>query len=53
MSAGEAPRGHEEHGGLGPYLAIVAAATVVGVAVAMYVLGYREEILAILTQLPT
>jgi hypothetical protein len=43
----------DEAGGTGPYLAIVLVALAIGVGLAVYVAGYREEILAILTQSPT
>jgi hypothetical protein len=43
----------DEAGGIGPYLGVLLAALVIGVGLAVYVLGYRDEILAILTQSPT
>jgi hypothetical protein len=43
----------DERGGIGPYLAVLLVALVVVVALAVYVAGYREEIIAILTQSPT
>jgi hypothetical protein len=43
----------DDEGGIGPYLAVVLAAVVIGVGLALYVAGYRDEILAILTQSPT
>jgi hypothetical protein len=42
-----------EAGGIGPYLAVVVVALVIAFAVAVYVAGYRDEIVAILTQSPT
>lgn len=43
----------EEPGGVKPYLATIAAALAIGVGLAIYVSGYRNEIVAILTQSPT
>ena len=43
----------DDPGGIGPYLAILAVALVIGVGLAVYVLGYRDQIMAILTQSPT
>jgi hypothetical protein len=47
------PDDAEEAGGTGPYLAIVLVALAIGVGLAVYVAGYRDEIVAILTQSPT
>jgi hypothetical protein len=47
------PQESNEPGGIGPYLAVVLTALVIGVGLGIYVLGYRDEILAILTQSPT
>ena len=47
------PDDPEEGGGIGPYLAVLLVAIVVGLGLAVYVAGYRDEILAILTQSPT
>lgn len=44
-------RDHE--GGIGPYVAVVVVALIIGVGLLLYVAGYRDEILAILTQSPT
>ena len=46
------PDRHDE-GGIGPYVAVVAVALAIGLGLALYVAGYRDEILAILTQSPT
>ena len=43
----------DEVGGIGPYLAVLAVALVIGLGLAVYVFGYRDEIVAILTQSPT
>ena len=48
-----APHDADEAGGAGPYVAIVLVAIVIGVGLAVYMLGYRDEIMAILTQSPT
>jgi len=40
-------------GGIGPYVAVIVVALVLGVGLAIYVAGYRTEIMAILTQTPT
>lgn len=53
MSEETDPVNHDEVGGIGPYLAILIVAVVIGVGLGIYVLGYRDEILAILTQSPT
>jgi hypothetical protein len=59
---GDGPRGElmcdkyehqEDEGGIGPYLAIVVVAVVIGLGLAVYVVGYRDEIMAMLTQSPT
>ena len=43
----------DEAGGIRPYLAVLLVALTIGVGLGVYVLGYRHEILAILTQSPT
>jgi FlaG/FlaF family flagellin (archaellin) len=43
----------EEDGGVGPYVAVLLVACVVILVLAVYVAGYRDEIIAILTQSPT
>jgi hypothetical protein len=54
MTVPPADRGNpDESGGLGPYVAILLVALAVGVGLAVYVAGYRDEIIAILTQSPT
>jgi hypothetical protein len=53
MSTPIDPDDREESGGIGPYLAVLMVALVIGVALAVYVVGYRDEILVILTQSPT
>jgi hypothetical protein len=53
MSTPIDPDEPEETGGIGPYLAVLVVALVIGVGLALYVVGYRDEILAILTQSPT
>ena len=45
------PHGHDS--GIRPYLTIILTAVVIGVGLAVYMVGYRAEILAILTQSPT
>ena len=47
------PHDPDEVGGIGPYLAVMLVALTIGVGLGVYVLGYRHEILAILTQSPT
>ena len=47
------PREDSDEGGIGPYLGVLLVALVIAVGLAVYVLGYRDEILAILTQSPT
>jgi hypothetical protein len=39
--------------GVWPYLAVLLVAAVIGLSLALYVVGYRDEIMAILTQSPT
>jgi hypothetical protein len=46
-------RSPDEDGGIGPYLTVLLLAVVVGLALLAYLVGYRDEIMAILTQLPT
>jgi hypothetical protein len=53
MSGPTGTADREGAGGIGPYLAVAAVALVIVVALALYVAGYRNEILAILTQSPT
>lgn len=43
----------EDQGGIGPYLAVLAVALMIGIGLAIYVLGYRDQIVPILTQSPT
>jgi hypothetical protein len=43
----------DDQGGIWPYLAVLLVAGVIGVGLAVYVAGYRNEIMAILTQSPT
>ena len=42
-----------DSGGVWPYLAVLLVAAVIGIGLAVYVAGYRTEIMAILTQSPT
>jgi hypothetical protein len=42
-----------DEGGIKPYLAVVLVAVVIVAALAIYVAGSRDEIMAILTQSPT
>jgi ABC-type phosphate transport system permease subunit len=44
---------HDDPGGIQPYLSVVLVAVVIGVALAIYLAGYRDEIMAILNQSPT
>ncbi len=53
MSPPPDPADRDQAGGFGPYLGVVAVALIIGVGLAVYVLGYRDEIMAILTQSPT
>lgn len=53
MTASTGRTNQDEVGGIGPYLAVLLVALVIGAGLAVYVLGYRAEITAILTQLPT
>lgn len=53
MSAPADPHDPGEDGGSGPYLGVLLVALAIGVGLAVYVFGYRDEILAILTQSPT
>jgi hypothetical protein len=53
MSSPPDPADLDERGGTGPYVAVILVALVVGVGLALYIAGYRDEILAILTQSPT
>jgi hypothetical protein len=43
----------DDPGGIRPYIGVVLVALVIGVALAFYVAGYRDEIMAILNQSPT
>ena len=43
----------QEDGGVRTYVAILIAALLVGLGLAVYVAGYRDEILAIIFQSPT
>jgi hypothetical protein len=43
----------EDAGGIGPYVGVLLVALVIGAGLAVYVFGYRAEIVAILTQSPT
>ena len=47
------PTHQDDAGGIGPYLAVLVVALAIGVGLAVYVFGYRDEIMAILTQSPT
>jgi uncharacterized protein HemX len=47
------PDSQDEPGGIGPYLLVVLVAVVLALALGVYVAGYRDEIIAILTQSPT
>jgi hypothetical protein len=42
-----------DSGGVRPYLAVLLVAAVIGIGLAVYIAGYRNEIMAILTQSPT
>lgn len=42
-----------DQGGIWPYLAVLLVAAIIGLGLAVYVAGYRTEIMAILTQSPT
>ena len=53
MSSPASPADQYQGDGVGPYLAVLLAALVIGAGLAVYVLGYRDEIMAILTQSPT
>jgi hypothetical protein len=53
MSSPIDPADSDERGGIGPYVAVIIVAVVVGVGLALYIAGYRDEIQAILTQSPT
>lgn len=44
---------NDNQGGVWPYLAVLLVAAVIGLGLAVYVAGYRNEIMAILTQSPT
>ena len=46
-------REDDEDGGIGPYLVVLLVAIILVAGLAIYVAGYREEIIAILTQSPT
>lgn len=43
----------DDPGGVWPYLSVLLVAAVLGIGLAVYVAGYRDEIMAILTQSPT
>jgi hypothetical protein len=47
------PDDGDDRGGIGPYVAILLTALVLGGGLALYIAGYRDEIVAILTQSPT
>jgi hypothetical protein len=55
QSASSTPNGSNSRndGGIAPYLAVILVALVLGAGLALYVAGYRAEIMAILTQSPT
>ena len=53
MSHQPPPPGSDEGGGIGPYLVVLLVAVVLVLALGVYVAGYRDEIVAILTQSPT
>jgi len=48
-----AGKGSSPDGGTWPYVAVIVVALVVGAGLALYVAGYRAEIMSILTQSPT
>jgi hypothetical protein len=52
MDARRQSPGHGESGAR-VYLLVLAVAAIIGIGLALYVSGYRQEILAILTQSPT
>lgn len=49
------PDPHEpaEDGDIGPYLGVVVVALVIALGLTVYVLSYRDQIVAILTKSPT
>ena len=53
MSLPTGPHDPREEGGIGPYVGVLLVALVIALGLAVYVLTYRDEILAILTQSPT
>jgi hypothetical protein len=53
MSQASPPDRSDEGNGIGPYVVIVLVAVVLALALGVYVAGYRDEIVAILTQSPT
>lgn len=53
MSGQDERQDDQSESGIGPYLAVIAVALVLGAGLAVYVAGYRTEIMAILTQSPT
>ena len=44
---------HDDPGGIRPYVSVLLAAAVIGIALVIYIAGYRDEIMAILNQSPT
>ena len=53
MTSPPDPLDPDEAGGIGPYLGVLVVALVISIGLVVYVFGYRDEILAILTQSPT
>jgi hypothetical protein len=53
MSTPVEPDDREESGGFAPYVGVLLVALVIGIGLVLYVVGYRAEIVAILTQSPT
>jgi hypothetical protein len=43
----------DEDGGIGTYLVVLLVAAIIWIGLGLYVAGYRDEIIAILTQSPT
>ena len=43
----------DDPGGIRPYLSVLVVAALLGIALLVYVAGYRAEIMAILNQSPT
>ncbi|MGE3268739.1 MAG: hypothetical protein AB7P40_08340 [Chloroflexota bacterium] len=53
MTAPQQRHGAEDESSLRPYLAILAVAVVTGLGLLLFLAGHRQEIMAMLTQLPT